>query len=178
VAQNVIDLLMLLTVVSVAVVIIVYDIRHYIIPDFLTGLLFLLACLKIGVLFERGASLLSIGITIAAALGAVLFLYLLWAVSKGRWIGFGDVKLILPLGLLVGPTLVFSLVVYSFWIGAAVSLLLIGLGKLQRGKLRLHFKMHNLTIKSVVPFAPFLILSCLLILFTNYNVLDLFTFVN
>ena len=100
----------------------------------------------------------------------------MWLVSKGRWIGFGDVKLAVPLGILVGSSLVFSMVVFSFWIGAAISLLLVGLAKLQRGKLRLRFGLRGLTIKSAVPFAPFLIAGSLFTLFTHINVLDLFSF--
>jgi leader peptidase (prepilin peptidase)/N-methyltransferase len=114
--------------------------------------------------------------TIAAAAAASGFLLLLWLVSVGRWIGFGDVKLTFPLGLIVGAVNVFSMMVLSFWIGAGISLLLISAAKLQRGQLGLRFLPANLTIKSVVPFAPFLVAGCLVVLFTKLNVLNLFTF--
>jgi len=176
-AQTVLELLFLLTFVSIAVVVVVYDMRHFIIPDMLTALLGVLALVRLAVLWWQGTTLVGTAIAVGAAFAAAAFFYLLWKVSHGQWIGFGDVKLVFPLGLLVGPTLVFSLVVYSFWIGAVISLLLVGLAKLQRGKLRLHLGMRNLTIKSVVPFAPFLIAACVLILFSHSNVLDLFTFI-
>lgn len=84
--------------------------------------------------------------------------------SKGKWIGFGDVKLALPFGLIVGLEGVFSMVVFSFWIGALVSVTLLGLERLsKRGKVRLHFLSSPLTIKSEVPFAPFFISGFLLV---------------
>jgi prepilin signal peptidase PulO-like enzyme (type II secretory pathway) len=176
-AHTRVELLLLLLAVSVMVVIMVYDIRHFIIPDALTITLTAIAFAGLGIDAWQHKNLEHFGMAVGAALAGVLMFYFLWAISKGRWIGFGDVKLMFPLGLLVGPSFVFSLIVYAFWIGAVISLLLIGVGKLKRGKLRLHLPMHNLTIKSVVPFAPFLIVSCLLILFTHVDVLSLFTFV-
>jgi prepilin signal peptidase PulO-like enzyme (type II secretory pathway) len=112
----------------------------------------------------------------AAAGAGAGFLFFLWFISKGKWIGFGDVKLAFPLGVIVGTWQVFSMIVLSFWIGAGVSILIMVLMKLQRGKLRLRFLLPNLTMKSVVPFAPFLVSGCLVVLFTKFNVLTLFTF--
>ncbi len=162
---------------AIVVVITVYDMNHYIIPDSLTialgGLVVVWNVVRYVVL---EVPLMTLGIDALAALAGAGFFFLLWYISKGQWIGFGDVKLAIPLGLMVGATQVFSMVVLSFWIGAAVSLFLVFLSKLARGKLRLHLRLENLTIKSVVPFAPFMIAGCLLVLFTHINVLALFTF--
>ena len=176
-AVSLLELLYLCTLVSLCVVVVVYDIRHFIIPDSLTLLLTLLASVWTAVLFFSGTTALALAINVAAASGGTFFFYFLWRISNGRWIGFGDVKLAFPLGLIVGAPLVFSMVVFSFWIGAAVSVGLVGLSKLQRGKLCLRLGMRNLTIKSVVPFAPFFIAGCLLTLFTQLDVLTLFTFI-
>lgn len=170
------ELLYALAFVSVLVVVIVYDIRHFIIPDKLT---LILSGLSMGwLLYEyiQGVSSMLIATNILAALSGTGFLFLLWFVSRGRWIGFGDVKLAFPLGLFAGGSFVFSMIVYSFWIGAFVSLVLIGLAKIERGKLYLRFATPKLTIKSVVPFAPFLIAGCLLVYYTHFDVLSLFTF--
>jgi prepilin signal peptidase PulO-like enzyme (type II secretory pathway) len=170
------ELLFLMVALSLLVVITVYDINHYIIPDILTAALTAAALLWYGVRYAvLGESLEIVGLDVLGSLLGVGFFYLLWFMSQGRWIGFGDVKLAFPLGLMVGISQVFSMIVFSFWIGAAVSLCLVGLAYLQRGKLRLHLRMANLTIKSVVPFAPFMIAGCLLVLFTHLNVLSLFT---
>ncbi len=174
-ASSLAELVYLWTVMAVFVVITVYDIRHYIIPDSLTALLTLLALGWYGVQLYGGADWTSVGEAFLAALLGTGFFFLLWFISKGAWIGFGDVKLALPLGLIAGPSFVFSMVVYSFWVGAAISLLLVGLSKLVRGQVRLGKLFGRLTIKSVVPFAPFMIAGCLIVLFTRYNVLSLFS---
>lgn len=177
IAGTVYELLYLWLAMTILVVITVYDMNHYIIPDSLT--------LALGVLVVGwgvfkyvvlGVPLTLLGVDVLAALAGSGFFYMLWFISKGQWIGFGDVKLAIPLGLMVGAANVFSMVVLSFWIGAAVSVFLVFLSKLARGKLRLHLRLQNLTIKSVVPFAPFMIAGCLLVLFTHINVLALFTF--
>lgn len=175
-ATTLMELLLLAMLMAVLVVIFVYDVRHFIIPDMLTvAALLLTLALTVPYTLTLG-EWVSYSSTVAAAAGGSLFLYALWFISKGTWLGFGDVKLAFPLGLLVGPTLVFSFIVVSFWVGAAISLLLLGAAKLERGKLRLRFLPRGLTIKSVVPFAPFLIIGCLLVFFTKLNVLTLFTF--
>lgn len=168
-------LLMLWAIMAIMVVVLVYDIRHFIIPDFLTVLLLGLIVVFTAPLEFTDSNLISYGMDILAAALGSFFLFSLWFVSSGKWIGFGDVKLAFPLGLLVSAKAVFSMVVCSFWIGAVISLLLVGFSKLQRGKLALRFLPAGLTIKSVVPFAPFLIAGCLLVLFTHINVLNLFT---
>jgi prepilin signal peptidase PulO-like enzyme (type II secretory pathway) len=176
VAGNVEELLLLFLTMSILVTIVVYDVRHFIIPDKLTITLTLVATMRLLVAYFTDVSPSIITTDVLAALAGTGFFFLLWFVSKGRWLGFGDVKLAFPLGLFVGAPFVFSMIVFSFWIGAAISLVLLGLGKIQRGKLYLRFGTPKLTIKSVVPFAPFLIAGCLLVLFTHINVLSLFTF--
>lgn len=176
IAVSLTELLLLWLLMAVLMIIFVYDIRHYIIPDALTLLtIALVVALTVPHTNETVFLTSYAWDVVAAALGAG-FLLFLWLVSSGKWIGFGDVKLAFPLALLVGAQSVFSMIVCSFWIGAAVSLLLLGLAKVQRGKLALPFMPSGLTIKSVVPFAPFLIAGSLLVLFTNINVLNLFTF--
>jgi Flp pilus assembly protein protease CpaA len=176
VATSIFEACYFYVIVSICVVIVVYDIRHYIIPDSLT--VALTAVASTGLVYQvcTGTPYQAIAWTIGAALFATSFFYMLWFVSKGRWIGFGDVKLAFPLVLMVKAALAFSMVVFSFWIGTAVSLVLVSLAKVGRGKLCYRLGFSNLTIKSVVPFAPFLITGCLLTLFTQLNVLTIFTF--
>jgi len=162
---------------SVLVVIFVYDLYHFIIPDKLTAILTALVVVQVG--YEYWLHPVDFGLLAAqfyTALAGSAFFFILWLYSGGRWLGFGDVKLAFPLGLLVGPAFVFSFVVLAFWIGAGVSLLILGYQKLNRGKAHLHLTGNGLTMKSAVPFAPFLIASSLVILFTHLNVLALFSF--
>ena len=175
-----IDVLQLLVwwyIFSVLVVITVYDLYHFIIPDRLTIYLTIAAIFLYSYRWWQGAFMLENVCTyILSALGGVAFFLFLWIVSKGQWLGFGDVKLAFPLGLLVGPAYVFSFVVLSFWIGAGVSLLLLGAARFSRGKAGLHVPGKALTMKSAVPFAPFLVASTVVILFTHFDVLALFSF--
>lgn len=166
-----------LGIVSVLVVIAVYDIYHMIIPDELT--LALLA-LMLGSQFYSlilGMPLTVFAWNIVAALLGSLFFLLLWRFSAGRWIGFGDVKLVIPLALGVGYTSVFSLVVLAFWIGAVIGLIILAAQKLKsRGQPHLRFLPSRLTMKSAVPFAPFLILSYLAIIFLGIDVISLLSY--
>jgi leader peptidase (prepilin peptidase)/N-methyltransferase len=176
VASSIPEMLYLWVVLAILVVIAVYDLRHYIIPDSLTISTTSVVLVWYGYQWCQGVVVFVFIHNIIAALLGAGFFFFLWFISKGRWIGFGDVKLAFPLGLMVGTTLVFSMIVFSFWIGATVSLLMVALAHIKRGKLYLRFLPMNLTIKSVVPFAPFLIAGCLLVLFTRLDVFTLFTF--
>jgi leader peptidase (prepilin peptidase)/N-methyltransferase len=165
-------------VFSLMVVITVYDYYHFIIPDSLT---FALLGGAVGLLasdwYFAGVAVSDIVLTAGASLLGSAFFLFLWVVSKGAWLGFGDVKLAIPLGLLVGSAQVFSFVVLSFWIGAGISVSILALAwLLERGKRHLQLPALGLTMKSAVPFAPFMIASSLVIIFTHFNALALFSF--
>lgn len=143
---------------SILIVIVVYDMRHMIIPDELSMSVGVVALvlLTLSVVTQNDWS--TVLPSIMAGLGAATFFWSLWFVSKGRWVGLGDAKLALPLGMIVGLSGVYSMVIFSFWIGAAVSVTLLATERiLEKGKTHLHFLATPLTIKSEVPFAPFLI---------------------
>ncbi len=152
--------------VSLLMVITVYDLRHQIIPDLFVGL-FILAGLVYpfffpGLIFTKLVFVLGGGVVTA------LPLFILWAISHGRWLGFGDVKLALGLGLFLGVRDGLSALMLAFWLGALVGLALIAVSNL----LKKRKKSYNM--KSEVPFAPFLIVSFLITLFFNFNVIDVF----
>ncbi len=172
------EILLVWLLLSILVVITVYDFYHYIIPDSLTVALTVTVLAWLSLQAYLGFFPYQVLATdIVASLGGVFFFWLLWKISKGAWIGFGDVKLAFPLGLFGGAHLVFSFVVLSFWIGAIVSLLIVGfLWIRNRGKAGLQLPTTSLTMKSAVPFAPFMVASSLVILFTHFNVLELFSF--
>jgi prepilin signal peptidase PulO-like enzyme (type II secretory pathway) len=176
-AFDFISLLHYLVIVSILVVIAVYDIYHMVIPDELVASLLLVVLSQQLYILIIGSSTEAFYYTVAASLAGSLFLLSLWRISKGTWIGFGDVKLIIPLGLSIGYVSVFSMIVLSFWIGAIVGLAILGIQKLKlRGKPHLHFMAKELTMKSAVPFAPFLILGYLAVLFFGIDVISLLSY--
>ncbi|HWC57812.1 MAG TPA: prepilin peptidase, partial [Candidatus Paceibacterota bacterium] len=90
-----------LIVSALFMVIVVYDLRHKIIPDQVVYPLILLALLSI---LWRGAVFPYFGIATALFGGVLVALpfFCLWFFSKGRLMGFGDVKLALAIGWLFG----------------------------------------------------------------------------
>jgi prepilin signal peptidase PulO-like enzyme (type II secretory pathway) len=72
---------------------------------------------------------------------------------------------------------VFSSVVASFWVGAIISILVLGWTRFERGQKRLQLSSETLTMKSAVPFAPFMIIGAGLVYFFNFNALSFFSFI-
>ena len=135
---------------SLLIVIAVYDIKHKIIPDVLVLVFGILAFLGMFLFSSFGfnphwPSLLEF---LSGMVASVPFA-LIWLVSKGTWMGLGDAKLSVGLGWLLGMTRMLSGVVLAFWSGAIIGLLLMAFSK-----------KHS--IKSEIPFAPFLVLGVIL----------------
>lgn len=173
-------LVMALTAVLYAllVLVVVYDIYHYIIPNELVIALAVVAVALYGALHMGAFELMHIGSSVLAAMLAAGFFGVLWYVSDGRWIGFGDAKLAAPLGFLVGIGGVFSFLVLSFWIGAIISVILLSVQYLlKRGQVHLRFLRAPITMKSELPFAPFLIAGFILSFFYGMDVLNILTYV-
>jgi prepilin signal peptidase PulO-like enzyme (type II secretory pathway) len=72
---------------------------------------------------------------------------------------------------------VFSFVVGSFWVGAIISIFILGWHRFERGQKRLQLSSQTLTMKSAVPFAPFMIIGAALVYFLQFDALSLFSFV-
>lgn len=123
---------------TVLLAISVYDIRHKIIPD-----QFSLALLAVAAGFEVTSPFA--WSDIFSALGAFAFFALLWLISRGRWMGFGDAKIAFSIGLFLGYPGVLIALTLAFWIGA-----IFGIGMLLAGVYGR---------KTEVPFAPFLALG-------------------
>lgn len=161
------------------VVVIVYDIDHMIIPHEFVYTLLLLAFIYLGYGWWSGG-ILSLDILWygLSGLGVGSFFFALWWYSDGRWLGLGDAKLAVPLGILSGPTLSFSLIVLAFWIGTLISLSLILYQYLKkRGQPHLRFLLPTFTMKSEVPFAPFLVLAFICTFWFKVNILNWFSYV-
>lgn len=162
---------------SILLCIVVYDLYHTIIPDEFTIALGAFAMVSVVVESVYTHSWAGAFFAVLAAIAAAGPFVFLWVISKGQWIGLGDAKLALPLGALVGIGSVFSFVVLSFWIGAVLSVALLSVQYVLRGQIGLRFLGQPLTMKSEVPFAPFLIISFLLTYFAEVDVLYMLRYV-
>lgn len=157
-SANIPLLLFNLVLISALIVIIFYDMRHTIIPDEMVVIITILAGVYIAWSFFATRDFTILSGSIIGAVGASLFFGGLWYLSKGRWMGLGDAKLAFPLGMLAGFPGAYSMVVFGFVLGALVSVCILLLQKLfKKGKTRLRFGGTELTMKSEVPFAPFLV---------------------
>lgn len=139
-------------VCSLLIVIAVYDIKHKIIPDILSFIIGVLGFLGL-FLFDHGSLSVHAPSLMDFMAGFVMSLpfALLWLLSRGRWMGLGDGKLLVGLGFLLGMLGILSAVIFAFWTGGLIGIILLAFSK-KYGR------------KSEVPFAPFLILGTFLVL--------------
>jgi prepilin signal peptidase PulO-like enzyme (type II secretory pathway) len=127
----------------------VYDLRWYILPDKIVFPLVTLAAIEVVfhiTIFGGGIEAL-----LAALWGVIIasgLFYVLFQVSNGEWIGGGDVKLGIVLGLLLGgPLMSLMLLFIASLIGSLISIPLMIIGKAGR--------------KTLIPFGPFLITAAI-----------------
>lgn len=127
-----------LFIFSSLLVIFFIDVKHQIIPDSML-LVLLLSVLASGFPLswpERGQHLAS------ALISGGLFLFL-WTVTRGRGLGFGDVKLVAVLALFLGYPFTVIMLYTAFLTGAILGVILIAT--------------HRAKMKTRIAFGPFLI---------------------
>lgn len=131
------------------IIIFVYDLKHYLIPDSVIypaiGTAFLYQLFRIWNLGHWDLFRISdLGFGILPS----LFLLAIILLSRGRWMGLGDFKLAILMGLILGWPKVLVALFLAFFIGAVIGVSLILAGKK--------------TLKSEVPFGPFLVTGTLI----------------
>lgn len=141
---------------------VVYDLRHNIIPLRCSVLLAILALGALFVQFDPVPHLVYPGLWALLA-GPILALplFLISLVSRGRWMGWGDSGLELSLGWFLGLPLGFSAFMLAFWSGAILGVALILVKK-------------GITMRSELPFAPFLVFGMFLAYFFHVNFFSTF----
>ena len=165
---------------SVFVAIVLYDLQHKIIPDRFVVVLGILTFLFATVRFivaPAGVSTTTLLFdTFAAGPIIALPFAIIWLVSGGRWMGLGDAKLAFSIGWLLGLSGGTASVLLSFWIGAfaGIGLILIPIVVNNLHRRRLPLRSPQLTMKSEIPFAPFLALGALLVFLFDINLTVLF----
>jgi len=147
-------LMPLLLALSTLTFIVLYDLRHTVVPPVSSGLLIVFSLLYAAA-SSGGREQLGLALLIAGAIGLVFFI--LHAASRGRAMGLGDSPVALALALLVGASLAIPGLLFSFWIGAAIGIAILATTP----------KGHRMGIE--VPFVPFLAAGYLLAFFTQWN---------
>jgi len=158
--QNLLVTGYLLLITCFLIIIFVYDLKHYIIPDkvifpaiFVSGIWYFVSSIFFNL--YTGYEILN---TIYSAIGAALFFLIIVLVSRGNWMGIGDIKLAFLMGFFLGfPRILFALF-SAFLFGAIMG---IGLIILKRKSL-----------KSEIPFGPFLITGTILALFFGEKIMN------
>ena len=150
------------------IIIFVYDFKHFIIPDQViypaiaaTFIYRLIETWNLRFISDSRIWILNPETFIYPLLSALLataFFLAIFLISRGRWLGFGDVKLVFFLGLLLGfPDTLIALFL-AFLFGAIIGIGLIALEKK--------------SLKSEVPFAPFLVIGTFIALFLGSTILN------
>ncbi len=131
------------------IVIFVYDLKHYIIPDkIIYPAIIIAGIFNFQYLITKQS--LIFNYSILAAVGATAFFLFIVLVSRGRWMGVGDIKLAFLMGLVLGWPNILVALLLAFYIGAIAGLALIVYGRKK--------------LKSEIPFAPFLVTGTFLAL--------------
>ncbi|MDR3643040.1 MAG: prepilin peptidase [Candidatus Doudnabacteria bacterium] len=141
---------------AVMIVVFVVDLEHYLILDRVVfPAVTVLALFNLALDFVQHRNLWSLsagfsGGLVAAVLAALPF-FLIWYFSKGKYMGFGDIKMILLMGIMLGWPVVFVSLFVAVILGGVVSVYLL--------------MATSKTMKSQLPFGTFLSLSAVFCLF-------------
>jgi len=153
-AENILNLSLQLIIASSFLVIFVADLKYQIIPDSMLLISFFAILAQHLLPFTYFAFL----IFLTSGLTAGLFFYLLWWFTKGKGMGFGDVKLAFVLGWFLGYPGIIIAFYAAFLTGALVSVILILAGLKQ--------------LKSKIALGPFLIWGTLVAVFWGQAILN------
>lgn len=167
--QNPVFLLYVLFLISLFTVIAAIDLKHFLILDslvligFLVSLLYFLFFTAIPQPAFGGAEPSTNTFYFSSALYGLLFFagifLLLFLASRGRWLGFGDVKLAALLGFIFGLEGAVNIFYLTFLSGFIVAIILLVLKKAD--------------LKTQIPLGSIMAGSSILFLLSGFNILDL-----
>jgi prepilin signal peptidase PulO-like enzyme (type II secretory pathway) len=155
--QQFIQFLYLSIVSSFLIIIFVYDLKHYLIPDkVIYPAIALTLIFNFKFLIFKQFQIFKY--SILSAFGSAAFFLVIFLISRGKWLGFGDVKFGFLMGLFLGFPKILVALFSAYLIGA-----IIGIGLVLAKKK---------TLKSEVPFGPFLVAGTFIALFFGSQLIN------
>lgn len=135
-------------------VIALYDYKHSYVP---VAYLAVFSILSLGMLCARYLHDPSPAVLLGPLFVALPFL-LVWILTKGRALGFGDVILYAAVGAFFGIEQGLAVLLVSIWMGAIVGIVTYVIRKKEQNS------------NSAIPFVPFIVAAFLFVLFTDISV--------
>jgi len=149
--HNILLLFFYLIIASFLIIIFVYDLKYYLILDKIVVPGMVVALIGNFLLGRNWLDLL-----LGAVIGSGIFL-LQYTISRGKWVGGGDIRLGLFMGLILGWKLVLVALFISYLFGATIG---VGLILLKRKKMQ-----------DTLPFATFLSVATLITMLCGSSIL-------
>jgi len=132
--QSFISTVFLLVITCFLIILFVYDLKYYLVPNKI-----IYPAIIISFFYRLWLPIPNY--LLAAVIGGAFFL-IIFLISRGKWMGMGDIKIGVLMGLLLGLFQIFTALFLAFLIGGAVSVILLALKKK--------------ALKSEIPLGPFL----------------------
>ncbi len=136
-----------------------YDLQWSILPNKIMYPLWGVSALSFGLRFAHKPTLATVLQGVAAVAVAAGVFLAFWLVSRGKWIGFGDVRLGLAIGLFVGTPLLAALVIF---VASIIGVVVAVPGLVTRSK----------RLSSKIPFGPLLIVALVLVRLFGQKTVD------
>ena len=159
-ASGIFQLICWLIAVIGLMALLVYDLRWMLLPNKIVFPLIALGAVKVlvvALLFDGGIDSLAKAVLSVAIAGGIF--YVLFQISKGQWIGGGDVKLGYALGLFLAKPELAMLMLFA----ASVLGLMVAVPGLVTKKL---------AMTSRLPFGPMLIIATMAVMLFGQNLID------
>ena len=150
-----------LVVVTSLLVVFIFDLRHYLVSEAVllyTGI-FVVVWRIIAFILEIH-TLNNLLFYLLAAILSALFFWILYLLTNKKGMGFGDIEIVFLLGLIVGFPDIFFVIFIASLLGSIIGLLAITFFKK--------------TMKTALPFGPFLVIATFAMLFYSDIILELY----
>ncbi len=138
-------------------VIALYDYRHSYVPVFFLTLFSLLSLVMMGMRYMHDPSF---SVLLGPLVVSLPFL-IVWLVTKGRALGFGDVLLYISVGGFFGIEQGLAVLFISVWLGALV------------GSYIYFSRRRKGNMNTAIPFVPYIVAAFLIVLFTDMDIFSI-----